>query len=348
MLSHDMRLSRVSNHTKARNDHLQADFFLRDADGSIDRQQTMQSPKPLPDPLPDAQQRHHFWHTEKSCMLQAGAGCGKTTEVLTKIQKHPDKSFLLLYYNRNIKNEIAAEVNTRSLPNVAVRTIHSVAYELLGLSMSTDDDSDEDQAKGKALRAEVVDGLLASHKSVVEVAVQARPDCVGKKGNPLLAKAVRELYDSVFHDKEFIKNVSDDNLTADVVKAVKTLRQVVETKIISGLRQGKFFSHDWVIRACVKLRLNEKLSKKVDRANGYDAIVFDECQDLNKLLYQMVPTQRDDLQLIFMGDVNQRINSWNGTINAFTLPELQSLEKIAFSQCFRCSVEIKPRMFPGP
>ena len=58
----------------------------------IDRQETMQSPKPLPDPLPDAQQRHHFWHTEKSCMLQAGAGCGKTTDedsnLLQKFQQH--------------------------------------------------------------------------------------------------------------------------------------------------------------------------------------------------------------------------------------------------------------------
>jgi hypothetical protein len=59
--------------------------------------------------------------------LQACPGAGKTTITLDLIAANPHKRFLLMYFNRAMKEDAAARAKKRKLTNVDVRTIDAVA-----------------------------------------------------------------------------------------------------------------------------------------------------------------------------------------------------------------------------
>ena len=72
-----------------------------------------------------------------------------------------------------------------------------------------------------------------------------------------------------------------------------------------------------------------------DLTSTYDFILFDECQDANPVLLDIISKQT--CQKIYVGDEHQQIYSWRGSINAFA--KLTG-EEYYLSQSFRFGKEI--------
>ena len=65
--------------------------------------------------------------TGKNVIVQAVAGSGKSSTVLTAAAGSPDKQFLQLTYNASLRAEIKEKIHTLGLTNIKIHTYHSLA-----------------------------------------------------------------------------------------------------------------------------------------------------------------------------------------------------------------------------
>lgn len=62
---------------------------------------------------------------ENHVLVDSVAGCGKTTTIIHAALKYPDKSFLILMYNKRLKEETKIKMKSLKLMNVEVQNFHS-------------------------------------------------------------------------------------------------------------------------------------------------------------------------------------------------------------------------------
>ena len=84
--------------------------------------------------------------SEAECILVvAGAGCGKTTTLLGKIEhirRSSDEPILYLAFNNAVRKELTTKIASRGIRNVQVHTFHSFALQqlrTLGFTLISDD-----------------------------------------------------------------------------------------------------------------------------------------------------------------------------------------------------------------
>lgn len=75
----------------------------------------------------------------KSIIVDAVAGSGKTTTVLFIAQKNPEKSVLQITYNKELKLEVRNKVQVKNLNNLEIHTYHSLAVKFYDHTAHTDD-----------------------------------------------------------------------------------------------------------------------------------------------------------------------------------------------------------------
>lgn len=63
----------------------------------------------------------------KNVQVDACAGSGKSTTILSTAKSMPDKTFLLITYNKSLRKEMKEKVDELGLQNVTVHTYHSLA-----------------------------------------------------------------------------------------------------------------------------------------------------------------------------------------------------------------------------
>lgn len=66
----------------------------------------------------------------KNVQVDACAGSGKSTTILSTAKSMPDKQFLLITYNKSLRKEIKEKVDELELKNVTVHTYHSLAVAM--------------------------------------------------------------------------------------------------------------------------------------------------------------------------------------------------------------------------
>lgn len=74
----------------------------------------------------------------RSVIVDAVAGSGKTTTVLSVAERLPEKLFLQITYNTALKLEVREKVKERSIDNVVVHTYHSLARTYYDPETATD------------------------------------------------------------------------------------------------------------------------------------------------------------------------------------------------------------------
>lgn len=67
---------------------------------------------------------------EKNVQVDACAGSGKSTTILSTAKSMPDKQFLLITYNKSLRKEIKEKVDELELKNITVHTYHSLAVAI--------------------------------------------------------------------------------------------------------------------------------------------------------------------------------------------------------------------------
>jgi hypothetical protein len=74
----------------------------------------------------------------KNVQVDACAGSGKSTTILSTAKALPDKSFLLITYNKSLRKEIQEKVNELQLKNITVHTYHSLAVSVYNADAHVD------------------------------------------------------------------------------------------------------------------------------------------------------------------------------------------------------------------
>jgi superfamily I DNA/RNA helicase len=71
-------------------------------------------------------------------VVNAVAGSGKTTTILSLALFHQDKRFLMLTYNTRLCSETSERVKKHNIRNIQVFTYHSFMTSMTGYTVSTD------------------------------------------------------------------------------------------------------------------------------------------------------------------------------------------------------------------
>jgi len=66
----------------------------------------------------------------ENVMVDACAGSGKSTTILSTALRQPDKKFLLITYNKSLRKEIQEKVRELEIKNITVHTYHSLAVAI--------------------------------------------------------------------------------------------------------------------------------------------------------------------------------------------------------------------------
>lgn len=259
----------------------------------------------------------------KFTTIQALSGSGKTSS-LFMLANSTDERILYLAFNKSM----AEEARKKMPDNVECRTLHSICYQYLDVSL-----------RHKLSRPEGAYVNVAGTGS--EIAKKFKiGNLIDKRGKVLVAKAMiglmikQTLGKYEFSDDRHIsrqhfpkahiadlkrKGVNENKLITDVVTFAKQLwreRIDPESKTI--------MTHDTYV----------KLFELSGEDLGYDIIFGDEFQDVNPAFLSILRNAESAQKIVVVGDAYQSIYGWRGSENMMEQTAKYGIE-LPLSACFR-------------
>lgn len=235
--------------------------------------------------------------TTKDIKTKAFAGSGKTSTLVAIAKALPDKRILYLAYNKSIKKE----ADSKFPVNVDCKTAHSLAFcryvHLIGHRVSDNYPKLNTEA-------------LIKHIGIRKV-YDCEPAESARRALRILNRFVQSSYPVTnliprsLSEYHFASNEADQQ-EAEINKYIEEVAYEYWNKCT---KEGS----DLPINHDVYLKMYQLSTP--DLSVLYDVILFDECQDANPVLLDIVTKQK--CQKIYVGDEHQQIYSWRGAINAF-------------------------------
>ena len=250
----------------------------------------------------DEQQVTIDWaHDKGSQKIEACAGAGKTSTLgaISETLMLQSKRGLYIAFNKSI----AEEAQSKMPRNVTARTAHSLAYREKAIPF---------QQAGKlgrcypstiarALNISPIQPMTAT--SIADVALSAVTKFCYSADDEILEHHV-SMYD-------FAKAGFDDNDMLAIRITILSYARMLWERMIN-LNDPMPITHDVYLKLWC-------LDKPV---LNYDFILFDEAQDANPVLVDLV--LRQHAALMFVGDRYQQIYSWRGATNAMQNVQMQT------------------------
>ncbi|EHO4879149.1 ATP-dependent helicase [Escherichia coli] len=236
------------------------------------------------------------WQGRK-LVVNAFAGTGKTSTLVSYAMACPESRMLYLAYNRAIRDE--AE---RRFPfNVECKTSHQLAFARFG----------------RHYQKRLVPGLFVTdvaRKLNTRYWALARVAMTGL--NQFICSADATPGRQHLPDKDEMKGVAPD----EALRAVRTLWQAMSDP------DGTFpVTHDTYLKLF-------QLSGP-DLSRRWDTILFDEAQDANPVTSALVLGQR--CRIVLVGDRYQQIYRFRGADDALSHPSLSGADRLWLTQSFR-------------
>ncbi|EFG9107018.1 UvrD-helicase domain-containing protein, partial [Escherichia coli] len=236
------------------------------------------------------------WQGRK-LVVNAFAGTGKTSTLVSYAMACPESRMLYLAYNRAIRDE--AE---RRFPfNVECKTSHQLAFARFG----------------RHYQKRLVPGLFVTdvaRKLNTRYWALARVAMTGL--NQFIGSADATPGRQHLPDKDEMKGVAPD----EALRAVRTLWQAMSDP------DGTFpVTHDTYLKLF-------QLSGP-DLSRRWDTILFDEAQDANPVTSALVLGQR--CRIVLVGDRYQQIYRFRGADDALSHPSLAGADRLWMTQSFR-------------
>ncbi|QBL11230.1 UvrD-helicase domain-containing protein [Campylobacter helveticus] len=251
------------------------------------------------------------FNIEDILIVNAYAGTGKTSTLIQFCEARKDKKILYLSYNASMRKE--AETKFKHLSNVEVKTMHSLAYEELGLKYKD---------RLGSLRAmdlyPLVKDLQAEFHSFYATAI---------------LKTLRAFCNVSLPLKDFLENViknpKDYDLNPKLDLTYIASKTTLLWKKLESETCALAYEHDFYLKAY-------QLSKaKLE----YDYILVDEAQDINGCVIDIVLNQ--EAKKVFIGDTYQSIYKFRGAINSLELlAKKPKAHTLYLTQSFRCPSSI--------
>jgi superfamily I DNA/RNA helicase len=246
--------------------------------------------------------------------ISAFAGAGKTS-TLRMLAKEFDKlSFLYLAFNKDIKKE-AEESFTR---NVYCTTYHALARR----AMQIDNSNYKNKLNLKLKTSEIVKILKVDQQDF----------CNPYSVLPIIRKTLANFKISSsfdFHESHI------DLESIIELTGVPTEQSRLATFVYKMAKKYWQYETDCEKEFPMDHDTYLKMWHLADPQIDVDAIFFDEAQDANPVILDIVRMQK--CRKIFVGDTHQKIYSWRGAVNAM---ESLKIPELSLTQSFRFGVEI--------
>ncbi|WP_327009738.1 AAA family ATPase [Dactylosporangium sp. NBC_01737] len=273
-----------------------------------DRADANRAHQPAPAMAPTGQQQHIIdaYQAGRTIAVQALAGTGKTSTLLMLANARPQARIAYIAFNA----AIAAEAARKFPRHVRAGTAHSFAREALGNSPLRD-------KVGRVRTGARWPDEWAAH---LNIEGHVGPDVVEPERVARMVMATirvfRESAADTIGPRHLPTGMAEE--TPELARVVLDHARTAWADIIHP--DGKlFFDHDDYLKAWALTH----------PAMPYDTIFFDEAQDINDVLRQVI--QEQPAQTIVVGDSNQSIYGFRGAIDALkrwpadtTLPLTQS------------------------
>lgn len=211
---------------------------------------------------------------KKHIIINADAGCGKTTELKRQLKILKGK-IILLSFNKSIERELA-HLNTDT---VTIKTFHSVAMahvrNKLGLTFQPVPAYFNSQIKK----------LMNTDVKTASILIELLKDfCYS-------SYTIENFHQFMYNNENYCKLM---NVTDNIVSKFKQLWKLL---IVSDK-----MSHD------VYLKLYQLDTPRLD----YDYIIIDEYQDFSSVMSSVIKANSDTSSIIMSMDANQTIYQWKG------------------------------------
>jgi len=244
-------------------------------------------------------------------VIEAGAGTGKTT-LLAALATEKKGKGLYVTFNRAIADAAQKIFPSRK---VRCRTAHQLAYAEVGRKYRS------------RLKKRLSGGMVAKHLDLEG----SGGISAFAMGNLAILTVNRYCYsDSIEIERKHIPK-------ADLVKIIDNSDR--EAIVFDTLVNAKMLLDD-MNKARSKLPITHDFYLKKWALSepdlGVDYILMDESQDTNDVLIDLL--QKQDCQIIWVGDTHQSIYSWRGAVNA--MEKIDITNKASILQSFRFGHEI--------
>jgi superfamily I DNA/RNA helicase len=228
----------------------------------------------------------------KDLKIKAFAGSGKTS-TLVAIAKELSGKGLYLAYNKAIQTDAA-----RKFPShVDCKTAHSIAYRVLAYRI-----------KDRVRTLSIFD--ITRYVDIKRIYGYEENDIafLALKLLRVFVNSDRQKIDGQFRNSRIFEEVAGNN--GEETRAI--INYVIDRAAEYWQRctergSSLAIEHDFYLKMY-------QLSNP-DLSGVYDFILFDECQDANPVLLDILLKQK--CQKIYVGDEHQQIYSWRGSINSF-------------------------------
>lgn len=226
------------------------------------------------------QQNHIFESKEQIILVKAYAGSGKTTTLVEFAKRHSDKKILYIAFNSSV-----VESAKRKFPsNVVVSTFHSIAFKEFG--------KDYSEKLNRPLKISNIISLLKVERN---------------KYNLEFAKFLLEIINS-FNNSAYYSLKEAIPLKSKY--SYHVIEEALETIWFEMLNSTNNFpiTHDTYL----------KLYHLSNPTLNYDYILFDEAQDANPVIVDIILNQirKVNSKIVVVGDNHQSIYSFKNAINS--------------------------------
>lgn len=244
------------------------------------------------------EQNEIFKSTENIILIKAFAGSGKTTTLVEFAKRRPSSKFIYLAFN----NSVVESAKNKFPRNVKVSTLHGIAYKELGSIYAPKLDK-----PFKPLAVLNYLGFSRNSKSQIEIS-----RLVVEIINNYTNSAYEKIEDAIPYHEKFTR---------------QELLEHVETIWFAMLDNTNDFpcTHDTYL----------KLYQLSEPDFHYDYILFDEAQDANPVIVDLIMKQmsKGKTKLVVVGDSHQAIYAFRNAVNS--LNKFSHRDEFHLSKSFR-------------
>lgn len=253
-----------------------------------------------------------------NAVINAVAGSGKSTTLVNALKLIPaDQSVLFLAFNKSIVEELKIKVG--NLPNVTIRTLHSLGASALMKQLHTNTDRDKYKVW---LNSGVKYGNI-------------KPSC------ELEAEEVEEWKGNIRKLTDLMRVNLCESTAEGADLAMKHGLFLYDNEIEIAWKAIQWGKGDITTIDFTDMIFLPNIMKI--RMPQYDWVLIDECQDLNAAQRGMfLKCVKEGGRFIAVGDPQQAIYGFAGAdVESFNLlKRLPDTQELPLSVCYRCDAEI--------
>lgn len=260
-----------------------------------------------------------FDNTNHNMLIRAGAGCGKTTNLLG-IMKRTDLPKIFLAFNNSIQQEISHK--TIGIQDTEVSTIHSLGCKSIMNHFKQRIEIKENKCWNFAFHLNKVSWHLDQETFLPSIVV---------------AKQLVDLYRNTF-----CKNIYDLRKNADLL-GIDYNEQMIECTLdlLEEYRRHNVNPREIDFADMLYIPIT---NSEIRIVSGAKLMLVDECQDLNRAQHAIVNKLRiqNRCRIVYVGDSHQSIYGFSGADSkSFDLcKETPNIIELPLSICYRCPTKV--------